>query len=364
MDSKNRNYGLDALKILLAFMVLALHFFATGTGQVLNYATEIPWKWIAGGLTTLCYPAVNTYILITSFFLYKQNKGLEKTAKSLMKLWLAIVFYSVFGYVVVEVIIKQRFSGMDFIKRLFPITRGVWWYFTVYFGIVLISPFLNRMLNNLTKQEHRILLLMLLIWCSVLPMFVEYKGQLGTNYGYSLLWFTVLYITGAYIGKFCYCTDNNSVKIFIKFMLSYFSLSVLSYCITPIMSRWGVETTQAHYNSICTYLQAIMLLWAFLHLPLSPQYIKPISVLSSASMASYLFHCQEDIECILWGNIKVWEYANTVEMIPALVLTTGLLFFVSITIELTRRKFYSRRNFENRLIEKYVMFSRNLVDKL
>lgn len=44
-----RNHGIDLFRVLLALMVLSLHFNAGGTGKVLNNATEVPWKWIAGG---------------------------------------------------------------------------------------------------------------------------------------------------------------------------------------------------------------------------------------------------------------------------------------------------------------------------
>lgn len=47
--ANDRNYGIDLFRILLAFMVISLHFNAGATGKVLKNATVAPWKWMAGG---------------------------------------------------------------------------------------------------------------------------------------------------------------------------------------------------------------------------------------------------------------------------------------------------------------------------
>ena len=138
--------------------------------------------------------------------------------------------------------------------------------------MVLLSPYSNKLIISLSKREHKILLLIMLSACSVAPMFINWNGHLGTNYGYSLLWFFVLYLTGAYINRFCNLPNKASAVVFVKWITVYFILSIVSYCISPIMYRLGITFTQAHYNSLCTYFQAISLIWGFLHLPINSNF--------------------------------------------------------------------------------------------
>ncbi len=338
----NRNYGIDLLRILLAFMVLSLQFNAGGTGKVLMNTTVVPWKWIVSGVTTLCYPAVNCYVLISGFFMYKQKADLRKQVKSLSKLWLMVLFFSVIGYLCVAIVFVKETSCIELIKRFFPVSRGKWWFFTVYFAMSLLSPFINSMLDTLDKTYHRILILLLLVMCSVIPMFNNWEGQLGSNYGYSLLWFFVLYVTGAYLA------DNDNVVVnesngnkFVCLGLTgggYLVSSAIVFCSGPLLGRLGISIELTPYNSLLTYIQAITLLLFFMNIKIKKKFRKVIGSLSALSLASYMFHCQEDIESVLWSNLKPWEYANCPTIILVFLATIVTLFVVSVIIGFVRNK--------------------------
>ena len=66
-----RNHGIDLFRVLLALMVLSLHFNAGGTGKVLNNATEVPWKWIGNCFMLSCSQLLCAYKRI----LYVQAEG-------------------------------------------------------------------------------------------------------------------------------------------------------------------------------------------------------------------------------------------------------------------------------------------------
>ena len=178
---KERNFGIDLLKILLELMVITIHINANGTGQVLSHSTIQPWKSVVTLVTFLCYPAVNTYILITGYYSYETKKELNGIVKSLSLLWLSAVFFSFLDYAI-SIAFGNTFYIIDLIKRFFPITSGVWWFSTVYFALMLLSAFINRMLDSINIIEHRMLRFILLLVLSILPTFVNWEGQLGSNY--------------------------------------------------------------------------------------------------------------------------------------------------------------------------------------
>lgn len=340
MNGNNeRNYGIDLLKIILAFMVLTLHFNATGTGKVIMYSSVTPWKWLVGGITTLCYPAVNCYVLISGYFFYKQKNDLKKQVYSLSKLWLTILFYSIMGYLCLA-IFNNSFNFGEFLLRFFPISRGKWWFFTVYFGISIMSPFINTMLIGLDKKNRKMQLFLLLIICSIVPMFTNWNEQLGSNYGYSLLWFFVLYVTGAYIAEYVEekVTDKNRKNVALGSIVFFFVISAFIYCSSPLLRKIGIEVSLSPYNSIFTYVQGISLFMFFMNIKVEKVFRTIIANISTLSLAVYMFHCQEDIESVLWSNLEPWKYANNEKLLVVFTATILSLYCGSVVIEYVRRK--------------------------
>lgn len=333
-----RNYGIDLFRILLAFMVLSLHFNAGGTGKVLMNATIFPWKWIIKMVTTLCYPAVNCYVLISGYFMYKQKAGLKKQIRNLSRLWLTLLFFSVMGYLCVTIVFGKEIRFMEIVKRFFPVSRGKWWFFTVYFAMALLSPFINSMLDTLDRTYHRILILLLLVMCSVIPMFNNWEGHLGSNYGYSLLWFFVLYVTGAYLANNVVLNESGHNRISYLGGLGYIVVSAMVFCLGPLLAKLGISLYLAPYNSLLIYMQAITLFLFFINIKVKKKFKKVIASISALSLASYMLHCQEDIESVLWSNLKPWEYANCPTIILVFMTTVITLFVASIIAEFVRNK--------------------------
>lgn len=130
-------------------------------------------------------------------------------------------------------IFGKDFSWIELLRRFFPVSRGVWWFFTVYFALAILSPFMNAMIDALDKAYHRMLILLLLIMCSIIPMFTNWEGQLGSNYGYSLLWFFVLYVTGAYISRYISGLIKNSNRRKVSLAEVIVFLYVHRLCFVP-----------------------------------------------------------------------------------------------------------------------------------
>lgn len=336
---KERNYGIDLLKIVLAFMVIIIHINANGTGQVLAHATLQPWKSLITVVTFLCYPAVNTYILVTGYYLYDIKKNLKSSVRSLSLLWLSVLFFSVFGYFV-GVVFGNGFQTIELIKRFFPITRGVWWFYTVYFALVLISPFINKMIDAIDMWEHKMALLVLILILSILPGFVNWEGKIGSNYGYSLIWFIALYITGAYL-KRRKIMENRSTKRFFLMMLIFGAATIALYLVPKILSLIGISISFAMYNSIFVYTQAIALFITFGNISIPKALEKTVASISRLALASYLLHCQEDIEKILWLKLNPSAYSNSVNIIFITVLLCIAVFVIGILLEAIRKKLCS-----------------------
>lgn len=336
-ETKQRCYSVDLLKIVLAFMVVILHVNADGTGHALSAAMITPWRQLIGGVTILCYPAVNTYVLISGFFMYKLHKSIKQEFASLVKLRSSLVFFSILGYLFVSYG-EKTFSLVELLKRFFPLIRNVWWFYTVYFALALISPYINKLIDCISLIEYRVLIIVSLLLCSILPMFVGWNDQIGIGYGYSLIWFMVLYLTGAYIYKYVGEIKRGAVP-FIRWILLYGMVSVLIYVLPWPFSRLGIDITFAMYNSIGVLAQAVCLFMAFYSIEINSMLMKKvISVLGPLSMSSYIMHGQEDIEKVLWEFVKPYNYSNSSMIIGVWILLALGVFVAGSMIEYIRRK--------------------------
>lgn len=97
MEKKERNTGIDLLRILLALAVITIHFNATATGRVSSNVHWLPMKFLVYGIDSIVLPAVNVYVIVSGYFSYLFQRSYKHVVNSLVKLWLCLLFFSVGG---------------------------------------------------------------------------------------------------------------------------------------------------------------------------------------------------------------------------------------------------------------------------
>lgn len=76
-----------------------------------------------------------------------------------IKIWLITIFYSwiltILSIIFFPNILKINhiFSVRHNIQFIFPISYGTYWFITVYIVLMLLSPFINKFLKNLSQSE-------------------------------------------------------------------------------------------------------------------------------------------------------------------------------------------------------------------
>lgn len=347
----DRDCGVDLLKIFLALMVVGLHFNARATGGVAVAVSEPPFTYLVSFMVALCYPAVNTYVLISGYYSYKQKKTYVDIMYSLVKLWLCLVSYSVVGYVIMTIVNDNHFSFINLLQRFFPLSRGVWWFMTNYFVMMLLSPMINIVIDSHSLRGNILILLVQLIVCSVIPFFLKWEDMIGVHYGYSIVWFVVLYYTGAML-RFVKKPFSREL-LFCIFLLLTVSFIIINWIFGSLSFLKGYHVSM--YNSLVVYFQAIFLFMTFVGLKIKFSKLRSAIIsFSSLSLAVYIFHCQEDIGNFIWETLKPAYFANSWIVIPLFVLTVLGIYFISILIELIRKKIGNFMNIEREIIKRII----------
>ena len=330
---QNRQYGIDLLRILSMFMIVALHVLEHG--GVLNscpqYSVNFYISWL---LNTLAYCAVDLFAMISGYVLIRNEFNYFK----IIPLWLNVFFYSFLIACIFHFLPNYNISIGKIIRGCFPILTKEYWYFTAYFGLFLFIPFLNKLLNNLTKIEHCMLCITIIILFSLSSLiFLKRFDSFGIGGGYNIQWLLCMYIIGAYIKL--YPINLSKIKCIFIYLTSVF-LAWLPKIIIPVFYNiFGIKLNIdlfIDYTSIFVISSAASLLLLFSKIEIKREISQQILLLiSNLSFSVYLIHDNQWIRTFLIKN--KFSYLVTKDFfLIKLLFSIICVFSICIFIDLFR----------------------------
>lgn len=132
---------------------------------------------------------VDLFILMTGYFGIRNNKNaiIKNLLLCTSYLWgLNLVSYFSTG-------------SFDIMEIIFPISHGPWWFMTVYFILILIAPFLEKMFSTFHIKDWYLLMLTVLS----LNIYFGHYQHLRIVYimGYDLMNMVTVYCVGAFLRR-------------------------------------------------------------------------------------------------------------------------------------------------------------------
>lgn len=299
-----RNYGIDLLRIISMINIINLHINLNSgllSVQIGNSKFKSVWR-----LEIFSYFAVDCFGLISGVIGYKKYKF-----SNVIYLWFISLYYSLLR---LFLSFDERIKLRDLILSFLPILRRFHWYVNGYFIMYLFLPFLNYGINSLNKIVYRKLIIFYTFLFSfyhiihILMKTYDYNFLLS---GYSAFWLMILYIIGAYFGKY---VINNSFYFNSKIKIIY----ILMYILSSYLSE--IKLTQKlfiNYLSPTILCQAISLVFFFSRLKIeNPLIIKIINFLTPLNFSATLIHgilfSKRNIKIISFFFEKVKEFDNNI----------------------------------------------------
>ncbi len=190
---KEKNYGIELVRIIAMLMILTLHCNLFSTKVV--WSTDI--KNIFFTTTEfISIIAVNVYVFISGYFLTKHKFDIRK----LIKLELIVIFYSVLVYVLLVLTNYTVFDKKVFVTLFFPIINTNYWFYTCYAVLFFMMPVLKKVYLYLKKENKiKTVLIILIVIMSLLPSINPGNNRLTIDSGYNYAWFVTLVLIGAYL---------------------------------------------------------------------------------------------------------------------------------------------------------------------
>jgi surface polysaccharide O-acyltransferase-like enzyme len=291
-DEKNRerNYGLDLLRIISMLMVVVLHIISHGSilekANILTLTGASVWF-----LRSLCFCAVNCYALISGYV------GIKSRHKytNIISLWLQVLFYSVIIAVADAVYVFATSGAVNIkslIKGCFPFLFGQYWYFTAYVCLFFFIPILNHIINTVPRQNLKLYsVFAVLIFCGVA---VLYDKDIGLQRGCSFTWLAIVYLIGGYIAKYDplekLSCRKSLLAYFVCSLLAFLSVAGVSFATNIVFGSVRYANVLFSYNAITVVGASVFLLNFFKQLKVKPTFEKTISLLAKTSFGVYLIH--------------------------------------------------------------------------
>lgn len=353
----NRNYGIDVLRIISMFYVVMLH--CLGHGGIIYNATvnsmQYKTSWL---IEIICYCAVNIFALISGYVAYS-NSYKKTNFSNYVTLWLEVVFYGILVTIVFDVFNLTSISIKDYIIALFPVTFGLYWYFTAYTGLFLIIPLINNAIRNTNEKILKYFFLILLF---VFSMFDSITNRFVLNSGYSFIWLLLLFIVGSIIKK---CQIGKNIKNY-KIFCVVVIMTIITYLYKIYgfdLSIKGIEISKdlfVSYTSPTILIIAIMYVIFFSRITFSEFNKKIIRFVIPSAFAIYILNNHR----LIWNNVinnlfvKIAN-SNVIKVILYPIIFSICFVIIVIIIDKIRQYIFKRLN-----IKKYVEKGISLVFKL
>ena len=191
MSSTERKSNYELLRIVSMFFIVTFHTICHG--QALSLCENSTLKFILNIIVLITLVHVNSYIMVTGYFQsnskFKQSNVWALINSNLFYRIVILIILSITGYVTM--------NALEIFKETFIINFTEYWFVRVYLILYCISPFLNKLIQNLEKSEFKKLLFIVFIIFSVLP-FIS-NNQIISNDGFTLSQFIFMYLLGAYL---------------------------------------------------------------------------------------------------------------------------------------------------------------------
>ena len=336
--SDKRNTGIDLLRIVSMLMVVHLHVLAQG-GVMVRISTHPSSYYAAWLLESACFCSVNIYGLISGYVGVNSKHRVSR----IIELWVTVVFYTLIitaasGFIHPEWITRQVIW-----QSVFPVVNKTYWYFSGYFVLFFITPFLNKMILSLTERERKKLLIVLFLLFSVLTMIpkiftLDFIQLIG---GFSFVWLMLLYIAGGCM-RLCSFPAWNKLTCLLLYLsqviLAWVSKILIENKTRKIYGEPKYGRLFVTYTAPTIVLCAVALLVLFRQLKFRNSVLRTlITKMSSLAFSVYIIHTHP----VIWDNVlknafSSWRSLPWTTIVFPVMGAAVLIFFGCLMIDALR----------------------------
>ena len=322
---KERNSNLELYRIITMMLIVAHHYVVnSGLIQVMpnsETTNNSIFLYIFGmwGKT-----GINCFMLITGYFMCKSNITIRK----FLKLLLEVEFYKIIIYFIFIISGYEAFTLKGCIKSLLPITSVASGFTSCFLLFYLCIPFLNILIQNLTKEMHKKLLYLSL---GIYTILYTLPG-IYVAYNY-VSWFCILYFIASYTRIYgIYPNISTTQWGWLSLISVFLSISSVLLLINTSHTFWLVSDSNAIFavtTAVCSFMY-------FKGINLKQS--KLINLIGGSTFGVLLIHANSDtMRQWLWKDtLNNVSYFNSETLIFHAIASVIIIFAICIVIDRIR----------------------------
>lgn len=246
-----RDLGVEIARIIAMMLIVCQHFL--NHGGFLKNAGEN--EFFLNLIHVLFAPSVNVFVLISGYFGCNTRKLKVKRG---LELWLQVLFYSL-ATLPIASLLGATATDEYVLKSFAPIIHRYYWFFSAYFVLFLLTPYLSAMLGAISKKQHLGLVIGIFVFAYLSTRFTIGK-VLSLGNGYSVLWFIMLFCVGAYLRKYpiklkrIYPLTIYALTVIVHMVFRYYLNDTSKLVNMLIYTNTGYEQPLTLFAAICIFL--------------------------------------------------------------------------------------------------------------
>lgn len=329
-ETKQRQSIFELLRVLAIASIVILHYvnplYGAGLSFVENKSLNF---YILYYLKSICICGVNLFVLISGYFLAQSYK---RTLWKPIELIVQVILFNIADYLVSVALGNAVFSVKSFLGTFIPANYFVILYCTVY----LISPFINVLLDNLTHKGTSSIMALILMLLAIYPTIVDLLqnisgrefmglstiGMYGSQYGYSLVNFILMYTIGAYLRR----KPDFLSKVKTGCLLClYFGIGLLIFIWMRIEDYTGfIGRASTEYCNPLIITEAVILFLIFSRNNIGS--IEIINRVAGATFTVFLFHFR------FFKYLRIQYFVNSWLLMPHILCSITLIYLGSFMV--------------------------------
>lgn len=327
-----RNSGLEMYRIIMMIMIVAHHFVVNSDLWIELKETDLTLNayffYVFGAWGK---PAIDGFMLITGYFMCKQNI----TRRKFVKLICQILFYNIVIGSLFAICGKEKLTLGYMYKCIMPFSDVNRNFISCFLLFYLFIPYLNRLVNNINKNEHIKLIMLCLFTYSVLEMMPQ--TPFSMNY---VSWFCVIFFIGAYI-RFYSLPKENDTRFW---AILTFAFMLIGMCTVVLGIKTGGFTHYFIGEANRPLAIAIAITSFMLFKSIDIGCIRWINMISASTFGVLLIHANSNaMRQWLWNDIIVTKnYLASDYCIIYASLSVLLVFTLCVGIDILRKAFIER----------------------
>lgn len=364
--TRTRNSNFELMRIVSMVFIIIYHIIFR-TGSIYSYEMSALTYMLLKFIIAIVLVHVNSFIILTGYFQCKKDMKITKFFSINNAVW----FYQVV-FLIIALLITYYFNiplvypitKLDVFKSIIPLDYGLYWYIGCYLILYIISPILNKVINNCNKKSFQKIIVTLFILFSIIPT-LTLDGVVYTKEGHSVANFILLYFIGAYLRL--YPISKSSVlkrlsntanrTLYILLFLGCSIISLLCFTMSEQLSNPNNGDIVNHissiffnfYNSFGSPILIIQTMSYFLFFETLDFKNKFINKISKYTLGVYLIHENIYVRDNMYGLIGCFNVKNfKLKEVLMIFFVAIIIFVVCLIIEMIRQlifKFIYKRNF-------------------